>query len=217
MWVLSPFRFVTVPAMALVFCICAHAQSVPGTEPRPGTLVGTVTDVNGDPVPNATVALEAPKGGDRRTLVTRENGFFQFNDVKRGTPYQINISAKGFADWTSSAITLDPGQFKIVTGIQLRIETDRTTVDVHYDPMHVATEQFKAEEKQRIFGIIPNFYVSFESDPAPLTAKMKFKLALKVSVDPVTAAGVFLVASAKQAGNSPNFGQGWGALANERV
>ena len=82
--------------------------------------------------------------------------------------------------------------------------------------MHVATEQFKAEEKQRIFGIIPNFYVSFESDPAPLTAKMKFKLALKVSVDPVTA-GVFLVASAKQAGNSPNFGQGWGALANERV
>jgi hypothetical protein len=82
--------------------------------------------------------------------------------------------------------------------------------------MHVATEQFKAEEKRRIFGIIPNFCVSFESDPA-LTAKMKFKLALKVSADPVTAAGVFLVASAKQAGNSPSFGQGWGALANERV
>jgi hypothetical protein len=212
MWILSPFRFVTVPAMDLVFSICAHVQSVAGTEPRPGTLVGTVTDVNGDPVPNATVALEAPKGGDRRTLVTRENGFFQFSDVKRGTPYQINISAKGFADWTSPAINLDPGQFKIVTGIRLRIETDRTTVDVHYDPMHLATEQFKAEEKQRIFGIIPNFYVSYESDPAPLTAKMKFKLALKVSVDPVTAAGVFVVASAKQAGNSPNFGQGWGGF-----
>ena len=151
---------------------------------------------NGDPVPNATVALEAPKGGDRPTLVTRENGFFQFSDVKRGTPYQINISAKGFADWTSPAITLDPGQFKIVTGIQLRIETDRTTVDVHYDPRHVAAEQLKAEEKQRVFGIIPNVYVSYENDAAPLTAKMKFKLALKVSVDPVTAAGVFLVASA---------------------
>lgn len=94
MWVLSPFRFVTVPAMALVFSICAHAQSVPGTEPRPGTLVGTVTDVNGDPVPNATVALEAPKGGDRRTLVTRENGLFQFNDVKRGTPYQITSAQR---------------------------------------------------------------------------------------------------------------------------
>jgi hypothetical protein len=40
-----------------------------------------------------------------------------------------------------------------------------------------------------VFGIIPNFYVSYESDPAPLTTKMKFKLALKVSTDPVTAAG----------------------------
>jgi hypothetical protein len=39
---------------------------------------------------------------------------------------------------------------------------------------------------------------------------MKFKLALKVSTDPVTAAGVLLVASARQASNSPNYGQGWG-------
>jgi len=104
-----------------------------------------------------------------------------------------------------------------VTGIQLRVETDRTTVDGHYDPMHVATEQFKAEEKQRIFGIIPNFYVSFESDPAPLTAKMKFKLALKVSVDPVTAAGVFLVASASRLETVPTSDRAGARLANERV
>jgi hypothetical protein len=212
----SPFRFATLLAIALVYSIWAHAQSVPGTQPRPGTLVGTVTDVNGDPVPDATIVLEAPRSGDRHTLATPGNGFFEFNDVKPGTPYQISISTKGFADWTSPAITLDPGQFKIVTGIQLRIATERTTVDVHYDPLEVATEQFKAEEKQRIFGIIPNFYVSYDSDPAPLTTKMKFKLALKVSVDPMTAAGVFLIASGKQAGNSPNFGQGWGAF-GERV
>ena len=40
---------------------------------------------------------------------------------------------------------------------------------------------------------------------------MKFKLALKVSTDPVTAAGLFAVASAKQAGDTPNYGQGWAA------
>jgi hypothetical protein len=40
---------------------------------------------------------------------------------------------------------------------------------------------------------------------------MKFKLALKVSTDPVTAVGTFLVAGAKQAGNTPNYGQGGGA------
>jgi Carboxypeptidase regulatory-like domain len=213
-----PFRFVNALAMALVLLLStsAHAQISPGTEPRQGMLVGTVTDVNGDPVPDATIILEAPKSGDRRTLVTRENGFFEFNDVKPGTPYQINITAKDFAGWESPTIILDPGQFKIVTDIQLRIETERTTVDVHYDPLEVATQQFKAEEKQRVFGIIPNFYVSYGSDPAPLTAKMKFELALKVSVDPVTAAGIFFVASAKQAGNSPRYGQGWGTF-GERV
>ena len=122
-----------------------------------------------------------------------------------------SASAPRIAAWTSLAITLDPGQFKIVTGIQLRIQAQRTNVDVHYDPVEIATEQFKAEEQQRVFGIIPNFYVSYENDPAPLTAKMKFKLAFKVSADPVTAAGVFLVAGAKQAGDTPKYGQGWGA------
>jgi len=41
---------------------------------------------------------------------------------------------------------------------------------------------------------------------------MKFELALKVSADPVTVAGVLLVAAARQAGNSLNYGQGWGAF-----
>jgi hypothetical protein len=128
-----------------------------------------------------------------------------------GATYQLSISAKDYDDWISTPIVLNPEQFKIVSGIQLRIATERTTVNVHYDPVEVATEQFKAEEKQRVFGVIPNFYVSYDSNPAPLTAKMKFKLALKVSVDPVTIAGVFVVASAKQAGDTPNYGQGWAA------
>lgn len=76
--------------------------------------------------------------------------------------------------------------------------------------MQVATEQLKAEEHQRVLGIVPNFYTSYEKDPAPLTAKMKFQLALKVSVDPVTAAGVFGMAGIRQAANSPKYGQGWG-------
>ena len=137
---------------------------------------------------------------------------FQFNDVTPGITYQLSISAKDFADWTSPPIMVSPGQFKIVTGIQLRIASASTIVDVHYDPIEVATDQLKAEEKQRVFGIIPNFYVSYENDPAPLTAKMKFQLALKVSTDPITAAGVLVVASAKQAGDTPNYGQGWAAF-----
>ena len=179
-------------------------------KPEPGTIVGTVVDINDDPIPGATVVLQGRTLKSPRMFVTNDKGFFEFNGVAP-EKYHVNISAQDFEDWLSPPIILNPDEFKIVTGIQLRIATYRIKVDVHYDPVEVATEQFKAEEKQRVFGIIPNFYVSYESDPAPLTTKMKFKLALKVSTDPVTAAGVFLVASAKQAGNTPNYGQGWGA------
>jgi hypothetical protein len=40
---------------------------------------------------------------------------------------------------------------------------------------------------------------------------MKFQLALRISTDPVTAAGVALVSAGRQAANSPRYGQGWGA------
>jgi hypothetical protein len=46
--------------------------------------------------------------------------------------------------------------------------------------------------------------------------KCKFQLALKVATDPVTAAGVALVSASKQAGDTPNYGQGWGGY-GERV
>jgi hypothetical protein len=200
-----------VVGMALVLSFSALGQ-ISQAAPRTSAIMGTVTDVNGDAIPNATVVLKEVESNDPRTILTTENGMFEFHNVTPGIPYQLSISARDFADWISTPITLTPDQFKIVSGIQLRIATERTTVDVHYDPIEVATEQFKAEEKQRVFGIIPNFYVSYERDPAPLTSKMKFKLALKVSTDPVTAAGVLFVASAKQAGNTPDYGQGWGAF-----
>lgn len=197
-------------AVALFLSMPALSQNNQSA-PRTAIVMGTVTDINGGVIPDATVVLKEVESNDPRTVVATENGMFQFNDVTPGIPYQLRISAKGFADWTSPAIIVSPGQFKIVTGIQLRIATESTTVDVHYDPVEVATEQLKVEEKQRVFGIIPNFYVSYENDPAPLTAKMKFQLALKLSIDPVTAAGVLMVASAKQAGDTPNYGQGWPA------
>jgi hypothetical protein len=108
-------------------------------------------------------------------------------------------------------VTLDPGQFKILSGIQLRIRVQVTEVQVKYDRVEIAREQLKVEETQRVLGFIPNFYVTYEKDAAPLTAKMKFQLAFRVSVDPITAFGIAMVSASKQAANSPKYGQGWGA------
>jgi hypothetical protein len=203
--------FAVTVVMAFALSVAALGQNTQTAAGQSATLIGTVTDVNGDTVPNAAVVLKGSDSHDQRTITTNENGFFQFRDLAPGIPYQISINAKDFADWNSPPITLEPGQFKILAGIQMRIETERTEVNVKYDPVEVRAEQFKAEEHQRAFGIIPNFYVAYDANAEPLTAKMKFKLALKVSTDPVTAAGIMVVASAKQAANTPNFGQGWGA------
>ena len=191
---------------------CA-AQTNTAADPKPGTIVGTVIDVNGDTVPGATVLLRGLDANNGRTLVTSESGFFSFQDVNSGIPNQINVTAKDFADWTSPNITLEPGQYKIVGGIQMRIAAEHSEVQVTYDPAQAALEEFQTQIHQRVLGIIPNFYVAYDQNAAPLTAKMKFKLALRVSMDPVTATGVFLVSGAKQAGDSPKYGQGWDAYA----
>ena len=151
-------------AVALVLSFPALGQ-ISQEAHRAATVMGTVSDVNGDVIPNATVVLKEVEGSDPRTILTTENGMFEFHDVTPDITYQVVISAKDYEDWMSTPIILNPDQFKIVTGIQLRIATYRITVDVHYDPVKVATEQLKAEEKQRVFGVIPNFYVSYENDP----------------------------------------------------
>ena len=207
---LSRTGLATAVAITLLIPMFMFGQNVK-PELKFGTIIGTAADVNGDPVPNATVELNDIANGNRRTVTTAGNGSFEFRDLRPGAPYALTVAAHEFAEWNSPSITLEPGQFKIVTGIQLKLRSQVTQVQVTYDPVQVAAEQLKAEERQRVFGIVPNFYVSYEKDPAPLTAKMKFQLALKLSTDPVTAVGVSAVASIRQAADSPKFGQGWGA------
>jgi len=52
-----------------------------------------------------------------------------------------------------------------------------TDVEVGLSKTEVAEEQIKVEEKQRVLGVLPNFYVSYIPDAAPLSSKQKFKLA----------------------------------------
>jgi hypothetical protein len=193
--------------LALALSLTAAAQS--NQTPQLGRIMSTVTDMNGDGIAGATVTLTSSDSTDRDSAVTNENGFFQFDTVKPGTAYQISVNAAGFQLWSSSYISVDPGQFKLLDNIQLRIASEHTTVEVRYQPEEVATEQVKLEEKQRILGLIPNFYVSYEGDETePLSSRMKFDLALKVSYDPVTIAGIALISGLRQAANSPKYQQG---------
>jgi hypothetical protein len=204
-------------AIVLLLCIGASRASKAQEQstllpdaPRPqlGIIVGTVVDLNNDPVPGASVTLESPVLGNPRTIVSSDNGFFEFKDLEPGGPYHVTISAEGFASWTSDAVTLKPGQYIILTVSKLRIATELTQVNVGYSAAEVATEQVKIQEQQRIFGFIPNFYVQYDPNAAPLTTKLKFELATKIAFDPITLVGVGVFAAANQAGDRPNYIQG---------
>ena len=207
------FAFLT----ALTLCLCglrtSKAQEQPvalpaAARPQPGVIVGTVVDVNDDTVPGASVILQGPTLESPRKVTSNNNGFFEFNGLQPAIPYHVTISAPGFANWTSPEVTLQPGQYVILTVNKLRIAEAVTKVTVGYSAEELATEQVKIEEHQRVFGIIPNFYVSYDPSAAPLTTKLKFKLAAKVAFDPVTFFGVGLVAASQQAGDNPDYRQG---------
>jgi len=185
--------------------VCGQAFISPAAQPA--HILGTVTDTNGDIVPGATVNIEASSGG-HRSMVANEDGFFDTDQVAAGETYLITVSAKGFANWTSSPIALSPGQFSIVSGIRLMLLGEDASVTVFASREAIATEQVEMEERQRVLGFIPNFYVSYDQNAAALTSKLKFKLAFKIAVDPVTLVGTAFLAGADQASHYPNYVEG---------
>jgi hypothetical protein len=64
------------------------------------------------------------------------------------------------------------------------VTTAVTDVEVGLSRTEVAAEQIKVEEKQRVLGVLPNFYVSYIPNAVPLTSKQKFKLARRTVMDP---------------------------------
>jgi Carboxypeptidase regulatory-like domain len=198
----------TLTVLAFALSKPSQGQSDQLLERQMGSIVGTVTDANAETLVGARVVLEGPDPSNRHTVVTNDNGFFQFHDVRPGIPYHVTVGAEGFKEWTSPVVIIEPNQYKILTDIKLRLAMVHTTVDVTPTAEEIATEQVKTEEKQRIFGIFPNFYVVYDSHPVALTTKLKFRLALKVTIDPVTLIGNGVVAGAQQAGDTPDFGQG---------
>jgi Carboxypeptidase regulatory-like domain len=190
----------------------AVAQHPSAPELQTGTIIGTVTDVNDGTVPGATVALEGTSlTGPQRvktSVKTGDDGFFKLDHLSPGIPYHVTVSANGFADWSSREITLRPGQYMDLTDIRLKIAAAITTVNALFSTEELATEQVRLEEKQRVLGFIPNFYVVYDHNAVPLTPKLKFRLALKTSIDPVTFAGAAFVSGIDQASDTPDYQQG---------
>lgn len=186
-------------------CSPEHRRTVSGDEQSTGqrlsgaNVSGTVVDQSGAVVTKARVRLT---GGDQPLnleVLSGDDGQFCFANVAPG-PFQLKIVAPGFAAQTFSGV-LHSGETYTVPLVALAIADVTTEVQVGLSQTEVAEGQIKAEEKQRLLGVIPNFYVTYLPNAAPLTPKQKFELAWKSTVDPVSFGLVGAAAGIEQAEN----------------
>jgi hypothetical protein len=198
--------------------LCAgQASQPPPVLPAPtsGTISGTIVDQSGAIVTGARVKLTRGDSDSNTSedqsqgqeVLSGDNGQFSFAGIPPG-PFHLTVTSAGFAPQTSSGL-LHAGEICIVPQIALAVAVNISDVQVNMSRVEVAEAQVKDEEKQRVLGIIPNFYVTYDPHPLSLTPKQKFELAWRTTVDPVTFAIVGGLAGVQQAQNTfPGYGQG---------
>ncbi len=171
-----------------------------------GSIAGTVVGSNGEPIKGARVKL-APGRAAEKESASDDYGRFSFAKVAPGD-YALTIAAPGMVTQTRAG-TLRSGEEYVVPEITMAVAPLTTDVRVTMTRTEIAEEQIHIQEKQRVLGFIPNFYVSYVPDAVPLTSKQKFELAWKSTLDPVTFVIVGGVAGVEQSQNDfAAYGQG---------
>ena len=124
--------------MATILCGAVLTSSLPAQVVPTATLSGTITDPSGAAIPNATVhAVNMATLVDRRTESDAQ-GRFQFSFLTAGT-YQLNVSARGFADYRQTGITLDVNAPATVN-VHLNLHSASTEVTVNANAQMIDTE-----------------------------------------------------------------------------
>lgn len=171
------------------------------------SVLGTVLDASGASVSGAGVSLLPRDGTQSHRMLSEANGEFNFTEILPGS-YFVIVEAKGFAVFSSAEFVLAARQVYDVPDISLSPAATNMEVIVHPTEV-IAAEQMRDAEKQRLVGILPNFYTSYINDAAPMTWQQKFSFATRGTFDPVAMLGVGFAAGVEQANDSfAGYGQG---------
>jgi carboxypeptidase family protein len=168
---------------------------------------GVVQDMTRAAVAGAEVRLTDANGSPRGMALSDANGAFTFSPIPPGS-YRVMVNGKGFEPFQSAEIVVTGQQAYEIPGIFLRVAAANIHVTVR-PTEEVAAEQVKAQEQQRIIGVVPNFYTSYIYDAAPLTKKQKYSLVSHSAFDPIEFLAAGINAGIEQATNRfPGYGQG---------
>jgi len=176
-------------------------------QPMMGAISGSVVDRTGAAVVGARVKLSREMQSLSDEILSDEEGHFAFANITPGT-FELTATAQGFATVTFSG-KLDSGESCLVPTITLAVASTASEVRVTMTRVEMAEAEIKDEEKQRVLGIVPNFYVTYNPAAIPLTPKQKFELAWKDTMDPISFGITGAIAGLEQGTNTfSGYGQG---------
>jgi len=159
------------------------APATAPTPPSTASLSGFITDTDGASIAQARLTLAPSADLSTRTILTTlttSDGGFNFPAVPTGS-FTLSIAAPGFVLRQITG-TLLPGESRQLDPIALHSgATTNIQVSATQGDIEVAQE-----EKQRVLGVIPNFYVSYDPHPVPLSPRQKYSLAFKTLIDPIS-------------------------------
>jgi Carboxypeptidase regulatory-like domain len=183
------------------------AGEQPSGQGLAGSISGNVTDQSGSPVIEARVTLSREDESPIQELMSGNNGEFSFANIAPG-PFHLTVTAAAFTAQSVAGI-LHPGENYSVPLIVLAVAAVVTAIKVTPSRPEIAQYQLEKQEKQRVLGFIPNFYVTYFPNTVPLNARQKMDLVWKSTVDPVTFLGIGVVAGVEQGlDNYRGYGQG---------
>ena len=171
------------------------------------SITGTVLDSNHEVLPGARVMAAGLSTSAIRTEEAGSNGQFAFIGLPPDT-YELKVTAPGMNPFTSSDILVHGGETRLVS-VTLSVFGGATSISVSGDQEELAEQQVQIAMRQRIGGILPNFYSSYDWNAPPMRAKQKLKLSFRSIIDPVSFLTIAGTAGVQQYRNTfPGYGGG---------
>lgn len=143
---------------------------------------GTVEDSNGGLIAGATVKLSGPV---TLTTTSDASGNFSFTKLPSGT-FAVAVTGKGMSPAQVSDITLNPGGIRFLPPVVLQVSAGSTSVQVFGNPEALAEQQVQLEMHQRVLGVLPDYYTSYDWNAVHMYPKQKFELGYHAEIDWVT-------------------------------